>query len=90
MTSETGLRDWLVFTPPYAAVAEYIAGFPRYETAADVVEVRARTRREAITLGGLEMLRLGYRWVHDNRSDGVPPWKGLKAELAEGPEAVPA
>jgi hypothetical protein len=83
--SETGLRDWLVFTPPYPAGGPFAY---HYETAADVVEVRARTRREAITLGGQEMLRLGYGWVHDNRIDRVPPWKGLKAELAEEPAEV--
>ena len=65
------LRRFVVYSP------EFRQG---YELVCDAVEVEARTKREAIILGGKEMLREGMWWVHDNRGDGSPPWKGLKAE----------
>ena len=72
-------RTWDVFSPAWAG-----AWGPGIER--DDIIVEAPSRREAIRLAGLEMLSSPYyRWCKDNRADGSPPWKGLKARELRPP-----
>lgn len=82
------LRRYYVIGPPYTYVDRIDAyGGPSWEER-DVVEVEAHTKREAVIKGVRLMREQGMQGVSDNVSDGVPPWKGAYAELAEAEEAV--
>lgn len=85
------MRRWLVITPEYSYTEIVCAeGGPTY-TACDVIEIEAETRRDAIALGVMEMLKGGrtrgiigwydaYRWCLDQRADGLCPYTGVRAE----------
>ena len=74
-------RAWMVVSPEYETSGS-MSGMEPPEPGCDCVEVKATSRREAIRLGGLEMLhRFRWGWCAQNRADGSPPWKGLMAEL---------
>lgn len=73
------LKRYYVVTPEYPSGCGYDEP---PEWGADVIEVEARTRREAVRIGVKEMLRIGgrqYRWVHDQRGNGQNPFAGVKA-----------
>lgn len=65
-----------VYSPPFESGGYYAP--PEYGS--DYLEVWAYTKRQAITMAGLLMRKMGCGWVEANVSDGVPPWKGLKAD----------
>lgn len=76
-----GRRRYFVFSPPFDSGAW---GYGPPEYGADVVEVETDSARSALLLGVKEMERLGMQWVDNNRSDGKPPWAGIKVERSDG------
>ena len=86
------MRRWYVVTPEYGQVIPILDdGTGPLEYGADVVEVEASTRRDAIAFGVRMMLRGHYRefkWCHDQRDSGLSPYAGVMAEPAPSPEAV--
>lgn len=85
------MKLWYVVTPEYGVVIPILDyGQGPVEYGCDVIEIEAETRRDAIALGVREMLRGGkgghgrgerYEWCRDQRSDGLSPYAGVKAEL---------
>lgn len=86
--SEPRLRPYYVFSPEYQT---YPAGWmepPEY--GADYVEVEAQNKREAVRLAVKKILSEQNRsYAEYNRSDGVPPFAGYRAELAVCPHGSP-
>lgn len=76
------LKHWMVVTPEYQSLSEYIDGYSLYEPACDVVSVEAYTKREALIAGVAEMRRKKLEWIRDQESDKASPFSGLKAESA--------
>ncbi len=78
------MNRWYVVTPQYESGGSEIEP-PEY--GADVIEVAAPTKRAAI-IAGVRLMLAGsyrvYRYCHDCRSDGVNPFKGVKAMPVEG------
>jgi hypothetical protein len=72
------LHSWLVFSP-YHYHRDSCYEPPEY--GCDAVEVKAYTKREAIVLGVKQMFKEKMDWVINNRADGSPPFKGIKAEI---------
>ena len=80
---------WYVVTPEYESGGDW---YDPPEWGCDVVEVAAKTRREAITKGVKAMLtgnRKEYQWCRDQRSDGRNPFAGVKAIPASEAIAMP-
>jgi hypothetical protein len=87
------MTRWYVVTPQYdmvVSVTDEGEGPP--ERGADVIEIEAETRRDAIALGVREMLRgrpgghgrgMRYQWCRDRRTDGCSPYAGVDAFEAE-------
>lgn len=51
------------------------------EYGADVIEVEAESKRDAIILGVAALMKeRRHTWASDNRGDGQPPWAGYKAD----------
>lgn len=76
------MKRFYVVTPEYGTVVPVLDdGTGPYEYCADVVEIEAESRRDAISLGVKWMLNAGrdYQWCEDARSDGVSPYAGVKA-----------
>lgn len=74
-------KRWIVYTPSYEQhQGSWYGDPPQY--GADVVEIEAKTRRDAVIMGTRVMLDMGYDWVHDNRSDGRAPFCGVRARTA--------
>lgn len=80
------MKLYHVVTPEYD-YTEYVCaeGGPTYPVC-DVIEIEAKTRRDAVALGVREMLRGGkqgryerFRWCLDQRLDGLSPYAGVKA-----------
>ena len=81
------MKRWMVVTPEYGEVIpilDYGEGPLEYQ--ADVIEVEAETRRDAIIIGVALMRRdpSAYHWFE--HADGNP-YAGVKAEIAPEPEA---
>lgn len=82
------MRRWYVVTPEYDTVVPVLDfGQGPIERGADVIEIEAETRRDAITLGVKEMLRLSrghagfkFDWCRTMQSDGSSPFTGVYAE----------
>lgn len=78
---------WTVYTPEREKYAATETDPPEY--GADVVEVEANTRRDAILFGVRLMLKNdpdhGYCGLQ--RQDGLSPYAGVKAEVAFGDPA---
>ena len=87
------MERWYVVTPEYGTVIPVLDdGTGPMEYGADVIEIEAETKRDAIALGVKEMLRLnrdanGWRftWCKDQRDSGCSPYAMVKAWLG-GPE----
>jgi hypothetical protein len=80
------MKRWYVVTPSYESGGDY---FEPPEHGADVIEVFAKTKRAAVTEGVKRMLAASwrqFRWCRDARSDGVNPFKGVKAIEVEDDE----
>lgn len=79
------MKKYLVMSPEFSTTAEWIAGYPRYETVRDVVEVVARNKRDAVMLGVKYMLEhwRDFEYARDNRSSDLPPWAGIRAYSRE-------
>jgi hypothetical protein len=81
-----------VFSPEHMTAGSYgVYDYDPPEYGCDVVEVETDSARSALLLGVKEMQRQGMGWVQDNRSDGLPPWAGIKVERVDnladyGPE----
>lgn len=74
------MKRWLVYTPAFGVLVPVTYdGQGPFESEADVVEVEAVSKRDAVRLGVAEMLRRGMRYCHDQRSDGCCPYTGVKA-----------
>lgn len=71
--------NWLVYTPPYERYPGSRHGWepepPEYGS--DVVEVVAKTRKQALVLGLRELRRTHSYWVRDVEGN---PFNGLGAE----------
>jgi len=79
-------QPYYVISPSYETSGSYALCEPP-EYGADVVEVEARTKREAVIKGVKILLEKpqGYgrtTWASTNRSDGQSPFAGYKAEVA--------
>jgi len=82
------VRLWHVVTPPYPyteVVCEY--GGPTYDIC-DVIEIEAETKRDAIALGVVEMLKGGwadkyrcnrFSYCLDQRDNFSSPYTGVYA-----------
>jgi len=83
------MKRWLVVTPTFSYTEWVCAeGGPTYDTA-DVIEIEAETKRDAIKLGVREMLSgLHYSYCEDQRSDGLCPYTGVYAEPYDIGEAL--
>lgn len=83
------MKRWYVVTPEYGTKINIGLddGTGPMEYSADVIEIEAETRRDAVTLGVKEMLRVGrrgdFKWCLDARRDGVSPYAGVKAYPVE-------
>lgn len=80
---------YYVVTPQYESGGDEI---DPPEVGADVIEIEAPTKREAIRMGVIGMLnfdRRRWRWCRDQRSDGHNPFAGVKA-IEVQPEPVEA
>jgi len=81
------MKRWYVVTPTYGTVVRILDdGTGPEEFGADVVEVEAPTKREAITIGVKKMLagsRREFRWCREQRGDGCNPFAGVKAVPVE-------
>jgi hypothetical protein len=77
------VKRWLVITPEVETVVPILDdGSGPTEIGADVIEVEAETRRDAIALGVRLMLRSGrkqYTYCRDQRSDRCSPFAGVRA-----------
>lgn len=79
------MARFYVVTPEYSYVVPVLDdGTGPLECGADVFEVEADSKQDAVALGVKEMLRgrVGherYRWCVDARRDGVSPYAGVKA-----------
>lgn len=80
------MNRWLVVTPQYEYMDVICEGQGPIFWEADVIEIEANNKRDAIALGVREMLRLGrsqgFRWCHDQQLDRCSPYTGVKAYLA--------
>ena len=78
---------WFVITPAYECYPRnaYVDPEPP-EYVADVVEVDAPTKRQALVQGVRELRRTRSRWLEDQVSNGSNPFTGLKAETFEQEE----
>lgn len=84
------LKRWYVITPEYSEVVPVLDwGQGPIEYGRDVIEIEAKTKREAIALGVREMLKGGrqtewsfYKWCCSAREDGCSPYAGVTAERA--------
>ena len=77
------MRPYYVISPEYESAAGSYEPPEPPEYGCDVVEVEARTRREAIALGVGELLKSRCRtWPKQNREDNRSPWTGMRAEVA--------
>lgn len=88
------MRRWYVVTPEYERVDPILDdGTGPIETMADVVEVEAETKREAVAFGVRLMLKEYRRgWCRDARSSHQSPYAGVKAipmEVERIDQAVP-
>jgi hypothetical protein len=81
------LRRWWVVTPQYGRVIPILDdGTGPMEYGADVVEVEAESKRDAIAFGVRAMLRGSWRefkWCRDQRDSGLSPYGGVRALEAE-------
>lgn len=86
------MKRWYVITPEYGQVVPVLDdGTGPMEYGADVVEVEAETKRDAIAFGVRLMLRGRWRefkWCRDQRLSGLSPYAGVKAEPAPSPELL--
>jgi hypothetical protein len=86
------MRRWYVVTPEYSYVVPVLDdGTGPLEYEADVIEIEAETKRDAISLGVKEMLRgwvggCRYRWCLEQRMDDCSPYSGVKAYPCEQQE----
>ena len=51
----------------------------------DVITVRAKTRREAVSLGVALMLKINgrdFKWCRESKYSGESPYRGVRAEPA--------
>ena len=84
MDNNTKLKKYYVVTPPYTTYFGNAAtAIDPPEYGCDVVEVEARTKREAKILGVRELRRIHSKWMEDQVSNGANPFTGLKAHDAE-------
>jgi hypothetical protein len=74
------MSRWYVLTPPMSLVAEWIDGWPRYETERDLEIVDAPTAQAAKVEAVRRMRTRHSEWTDDARSDNASPFTGLKAE----------
>lgn len=89
------MKRWCVITPEHQT---YDGGFEPPEYGCDVIEIEAETKRDAIRLGVVEMLkgsrcgyRRWYRYCIDQRSDNASPYTGVWAEeIPEGSDEEPS
>lgn len=79
------LKLFHVFSPNYETHHATYVDPPEY--GCDVVEVEAASERDALLLGVQEMRRKRMGWVDDNRSDGKPPWAGIRVEQVRRPRS---
>ena len=82
------MKLWYVVTPEYGEVVpvlDYGQGPLEYQ--ADVVEVEADTKRDAIVIG-VALMRKNPREYHYFRHCEGNPYVGVKAEPAPSPELV--
>lgn len=79
------MKHYLVITPEYD-YTEWVCEFggPTYSEC-DAVEIEAENKRDAIALGVKYMLAhpTKFQYVHDQRSDNLSPYAGVKAILPE-------
>ena len=88
------MKHYYVITPVYDVVVPVLDyGQGPVESGRDVIEIEAKTRRDAIALGVKAMLNARYGdfadenrfcWCQDARRDGENPYAGVRAEEAEG------
>ena len=79
------LRHYYVVSPEYGVMDVIVDGQGPMEYGCEVIEVDARTKREAI-IKGVAIARKNTRYdsYFNHEWDGSsPPWKGWHAELAE-------
>jgi len=91
------MKRWMVVTPDYETYS--FNGIDPPEYGADVIEIEAETKRDAIRLGVVEMLKggrfskysHGYSYCRDQRSDNASPYTGVWAEeIPEGSDEEPS
>ncbi len=77
------MKRWYVVTPEYGTVIPVLDdGTGPYEYQADVIEVEAENKRDAIAFGVKLMLKGKWRefeWCKDQRDSGLSPYTGVKA-----------
>ena len=74
------LKRWYVITPEYGTVVPVLDwGQGPIEYNCDVIEIQARTKRDALLLGVKEMRRLQYEWFDDPSEN---PYTGVRVERA--------
>lgn len=77
------MKRWLVFTPQYEC--HHATEADPAEFGCDVVEIEAKTKRDALALGVKVMLadRRHFHYCRDQRDDNASPYAGLKVEDAD-------
>ena len=78
------MKHFYVITPEFDYVEPILddGSGPTYQ-ACDVVEIEAENKKDAVSLGVKYMLSKSPRefpWVHDQRSDNLCPYTGVKVE----------
>lgn len=76
-----GLTHYYVVSPSYERmepIDDWGLG-PTYDTC-DIVEIEAKSKRDAVILGVRHMLKYyTFKYVHDQRSDRACPYTGIRA-----------
>ncbi len=77
------MTRWLVFTPQYRHSSE--DGYEPPEYGADVIEIEAETKRDALALGVKAMLadHRHFAWCRNQRDDHASPYAGVTVEAAD-------
>jgi len=81
-----GMKTYMIVTPEFEVRIPILDdGTGPWEWNADVIEVEAENKKDAIALGVQLMLKeyWKYKYVRDQRSDGCSPYTGVKAYLQE-------
>jgi hypothetical protein len=79
------MKRYIVLTPPFLYHEIIVDGMGPYYEERDFIEIEAENKRDAVALGVKYMLTHRYpdghryQYVHDQRSDRLSPYTGVRA-----------